>query len=135
MSLVTLLEIAVHKYARYIRRCKRLRIEPLNERAIDVVKKHVNRLRKLAMELNSILISINENTMHNMDQDSLTRLYLLTFFIYEVALSEEEEVLKMLLKIQNRLGVEIVSYKDIERVHMIKDLAGRINTSLQSLLK
>jgi hypothetical protein len=135
MSLVSLLETTVHSHARNVRRYRQLEIEPLDEHAIDVVKKYVGKLRKLTVEMNSILNSISEDAVRSMDQDSLSRLDMLTFYIHEVALNEEEEVLRTLLSLQNRLGIEIVSYKDFEYVKMAKDLAKRINTLTQLLLK
>jgi len=130
-----LLETAVHRHAKHIRMYRRLKIESLNERTIDTVKRYVGRLRKFTIDISTILSSISEDVILSMDQDSLSRLDLLTFYIYEVAVNEEEEVLKALLMLQNELGIEIVSYKDLEHVRIVRDLAKKINVSIQPLLK
>ncbi|MEL9940148.1 MAG: hypothetical protein QW632_01555 [Ignisphaera sp.] len=136
MSIVTLLETVVHEHSRHLRKSRRIRLEPLDNSSAKTFEQYVRKLKNLSQKLGATLHSIAQYNLKELDQESLAKLDLLTFFIYEVSTTEEIEFWSRLETYRKSLtSIEIAIDKEIERVSKIKDLAKYINAHVQSLLK
>ncbi|MEM0026664.1 MAG: hypothetical protein QXT53_01850 [Ignisphaera sp.] len=136
MSIITLLENVVHEHSKHLRKSRKVRLEPLNSASTKTFEQYVKKLKSLSQKLGATLYSITQYNLKELDQESLTKLDLLTFFIYEVATTEEMEFWSNLETYRKSLmNIEIVIDEEIERIAKIKELAKVINMHVQSLLK
>ncbi len=136
MSFVTVLENVVHEHSKHLKKSKTLRLEPFDDASVKRFRKYVRKLKELSMKLDSILRSMMNYDLEKLDQDSLSRLDLLTFFVYEVSTNEEIDFWNRMHTYEKELAeLSIVIEKEVERVNMTKTLAKNINESIQFLLQ